>query len=215
MLLSDEDIKKELQDSKEIIIEPFEENSLTPIGYDLRVGEKWFYWKRKCIFEIKNDNSIKIERNDTVVIETYESVQLSKRFGATIHSMATQVIRRGLSHISTTIDPGWTGKMLISLHNNLDRDIELKFKENFCTVCFYQLRSEAKKDIGKSPGRTDIWAELSDISTETIRRRASTKVIYTIVFLVLSFFIYCQYPTLWSWVQKFLEFIFKEVKLLS
>ena len=35
-MLSDADIRAEL--GKGIIIEPFEESSLTPVGYDLRVG---------------------------------------------------------------------------------------------------------------------------------------------------------------------------------
>lgn len=164
MLLSDVDIKHELQNSKEIIIEPLDESSLTPVGYDLRVGEKGFSWKSKCILEIKNNNCIKIEPNDTVVIETYENIQLSKQFGATIHSMVTQVVRRGLSHISTTIDPGWAGKLLVSVHNYRASAIELEFKEPLCTVCFYKMRSAAKQDPRIPPNRNDIWRELVELA---------------------------------------------------
>jgi dCTP deaminase len=165
-MLSDVDIRIELQQNKGINIEPFDEDCLTPIGYDFRVGEKGFSWKSRCRVEVNERNPIKIEPRDTVVIETYESVQLSKQFGATIHAMATQVLRRGLSHISTTIDPGWTGKMLISVHNHRDTTIELEFKEKLCTVCFYKMQSEARKDVLRPPGRIDIWSELLDKARE-------------------------------------------------
>jgi deoxycytidine triphosphate deaminase len=51
-MLSDADIRIELQQNKGIIIEPFNEESLTSVGYDLRVGEKCFSWNKQCIFEI-------------------------------------------------------------------------------------------------------------------------------------------------------------------
>jgi dCTP deaminase len=174
-MLSDSDIRLELEQNKRIIIEPFDEDSLTPVGYDLRVGEKGFSWKSQRKVEINDQNSLKIEPNDTVVIETYESIQLSKQFGAIIHSMATQVIRRGLSHISTTIDPGWTGRLLISVHNYRPSAIELEFREKFCTVCFYQVQSEAKKDVGRPPGRSDIWSELLDKAREEKERIETEK----------------------------------------
>lgn len=172
-MLSDTDIRIELQQKKGINIDPFEEDCLTPVGYDLRVGAKGFSWKHQCIFEINDKNPLKIEPDDTLVIETYESVQLSKQVGATIHAMATQVIRRGLSHISTTVDPGWTGRILISIHNYRNTTIELEFKEKFCTVCFYKMQTEAQKDVLRPPGRSDIWSELSDKARD-VRNRQST-----------------------------------------
>lgn len=175
-MFSDADIRIELQQNKGIIIEPFDEDCLTPIGYDLRVGEKGFSWKSRCRVEVNERNALKIEPHDTVVIETYESIQLSKQIGATIHAMATQVLRRGLSHISTTIDPGWTGKILISVHNHRETTVELEFKEKLCTVCFYKMQTEARKDVLRPPGRTDIWSELLDKAREERERIEAERV---------------------------------------
>lgn len=160
-MLGDEDIRARIS-SKEISISNFEEESLTPVGYDLRIGGKAFSWKRLQELIVGRGSPLRIEPHDTVVVETYESVQLSKNISGTLHAMATLTLRRGLSHISTTVDPGWTGKLLIALHNNLDTPVELNFKDIFCTICFYQLQSEARKDVGRSPNRKDIWDELLD-----------------------------------------------------
>ena len=160
-MLGDEDIRARIS-SQDIAISNFEEESLTAVGYDLRIGEKGFSWKKLQELVVGKGNPLRIEPHDTIVIETYESVRLSKNISGTLHTMATLTLRRGLSHISTTVDPGWAGKLLISLHNNLDTPVELNFKDIFCTMCFYQLHSEARKDVGRPPNRKDIWDELLD-----------------------------------------------------
>jgi len=161
MMLSDEDIQAKIQ-IQDVVITNFEEESLTAVGYDLRIGGKGFSWKKHQDFAIARGNPLRIEPYDTVVVETYESIRLSKNISGTLHATATLTLRRGLSHISTTVDPGWTGKLLISLHNNLDTAVELNFKDIFCTICLYQLQSKARKDVGRPPNRKDVWDELLD-----------------------------------------------------
>ena len=168
-MLSDVDIKTEL--GKGIVLEPFEENCLTPVGYDLRVGAYGFSWKSRREVAIDKKGQIRIEPNDTVLIETYESVGLSKQFGATIHSIVSIASAHGLAHISTTIDPGWAGKLLIQVHNRSSSVISLRFKEPLCTACFFRMQSEAKKDHGKPTDRVDIRAWLSTVAEEARARR--------------------------------------------
>jgi dCTP deaminase len=164
-VFSDEDIKKAMEDYKNnsedgLCIEDFDNNSLTPVGYDLRVGEEGYSWKQKKIINIKQDTKITIEANDTVVIRTLESLSLSRKVSATIHSIVSKVIPKGLSDISTTIDPGWTGKLLISVHNNRDSSTELTYRERLCTVCFYRVGLESKKNRGTPENRDDLWDQL-------------------------------------------------------
>ena len=169
MMLSDVDIKTEL--GKGIILEPFEENCLTPVGYDMRVGAYGFSWKRRREIAIDKEGQIRIEPNDTVLIETYESVRLSKQFGATIHSIVSIASAHGLSHVSTTVDPGWAGKLLIQVHNYSGSAISLRFKGPLCTVCFHGMQSEAKKDHGRPPDRADIRSWLSTVAEEARARK--------------------------------------------
>ena len=116
-MFSDEDIKKAMNDFKNtredgLDIEDFEQKYLTPVGYDLRVGKQGFSWNKKSVIDIEKDGKIYIDANDTVVIRTLESLILSKKVSSTIHSMVSKMIPKGLSNISTTIDPGWSGKLL-------------------------------------------------------------------------------------------------------
>jgi dCTP deaminase len=164
-MFSDEDIKKAMKDYQNnsedgLFIEDFDNNSLTPVGYDLRVGEEGYSWKQKKIINIKQEGKIPIDANDTVVIRTLESLSLSKKVSATIHSIVSKVIPKGLSDISTTIDPGWTGKLLISVHNNRDSSTELIYGERLCTACFYRVGLESKKNRGTPENRDDLWDQL-------------------------------------------------------
>ncbi|MEB3359871.1 MAG: hypothetical protein VKK04_24305 [Synechococcales bacterium] len=170
-MLSDKDIKDKISEGS-IVIEPYEEQiCLTPVGYDLRVGNKGFSWNRLEIIAIEENGRLTLDPGDTVVIETLEALQLSKSIGGTIHSVATHTLRRGLSHISTTVDPGWTGKLLISVHNHLSIPVDLDYQDRFCTICLYGMLSRAEKDVNSPPGRTDIWNEIRDRARDVQRMR--------------------------------------------
>lgn len=167
-MLSDVDIRVEL--GKGILIEPFEERSLTPIGYDLRVGTYVFSWQNMRETTIEEKKPFIIAPHDTVLVETYEYVRLSRQFGGTIHSIVSFATAHGVAHISTTLDPGWEGRLLIQLHNYSDREFPLKFKEPLCTACFYKMDSEAEKGHGKNRSREDIKTWLWTVAQEAKAR---------------------------------------------
>jgi dCTP deaminase len=218
-MFSDTDIKQQIEErrnnsTKGISIEPFEEKYLTPVGYDFRVGVKGFSWKNKREIDIEQERRIEIEPNDTVVIETLESVSLSKGVGATIHAMATRAVLYGLSHISTTIDPGWTGKLLISVHNYRDSSVELRFRDSFCTVCFYKAESESKVPLGRPVDRDDLWQQLIEISRQEKKKKERENIsrnilIFSVVAIVLVFgvFISLKNPELGSAVAAFIALL--------
>lgn len=179
-MFSDEDIKKALADyfdnpDNGLLIEPYDPKYLTPVGYDLRVGIEGFSWKNKRRIPIEQEGRIQIDANDTVVIRTLESVSLSKTVSATIHSIVSNVIPKGLSDISTTVDPGWKGKLLISVHNNRDSSTELRFGERLCTVCFYGVGLASTINRGTSQDRDDIWERLLEKASDEETRIAQTK----------------------------------------
>lgn len=181
-MLIDTDIKKAIQERKVnpkegIGIEPFDETTcLTPVGYDLRVGTEAFSWKKKSVIDIlQNKGRLCIEPHDTVVIKTLESIELSKSIGATIHSMVSRVVPEGLSHISTTIDPGWTGQLLVSVHNYGESSINLKFQQPFCTVCFYEVKSPAEKDVRIPVNRDELWERLLETADREKQRQGEAQ----------------------------------------
>ncbi|MDB9430844.1 deoxycytidine deaminase [Microcystis aeruginosa CS-555/01A07] len=158
-------------------IDNFEPNSLTPVGYDLRVGYQGFSWKRKKIINIQEQKSIQIDPDDTVVIYTFESISLSMNISGTIHSIVRRVVIDGLSHISTTVDPGWNGQLLIAIHNYRDIPVVLNYKDRLCTICFYKMSSEATDNRRTEPNRTDIWDQLIAKSEERKRTDKKNKII--------------------------------------
>lgn len=218
-MFSDTDIRNQIEvrrndSSKGISIEPFKDKYLTPVGYDLRIGIKGFSWNNKREIDIGNDKRIEIEPNDTVVIETLESVSLSKEIAGTIHSMVSQTVPQGLSHISTTVDPGWTGKLLISVHNYRDCSIEIRFQDSFCTICFHKVESESKVSLGRPVDRDDLWQRLlekakeekdrqvreqdrkNEKSKKEVRVRISLLVIFILSVIFVGFLISFKNPNL-------------------
>lgn len=180
-MFSDVDIERALDAHRNnpeegLDIVPFEKiKYLTPVGYDLRVGREGYSWNRKEVIQIERDGKIIINANDTVVIRTLETITLSKKIAATIHSIVSKTITKGLSDISTTIDPGWSGKLLISIHNYRDSPTELRFGEYFCTVCFYSVESPSQINLDRRSDRDDLWEQLLEKAEAEKRRIAQAK----------------------------------------
>jgi|SRR6266480_3970970 len=157
-LLSDVDIKKAL--GKDIVIEPFNSDSLTPVGYDLAIGDFVFSLEHNML-ELQNDYYI-IPSKNTVQILTKESLWVSRRIAGTFHSQV-ELVSRGFSHISTTLDPGWYGPLLITMRNNTEKDIPLKVGSPFVTLLFFKVRTPTKTASLKPEFRKDILtAQLSN-----------------------------------------------------
>ncbi len=153
-LYSDKDITKSL--NKDIVIEPFTPKRLTPIGYDFTVGE-YVYSLESGIINIA-DGAYAIPPKNTVQIMTKESLWVSGRIGGTFHSKVS-LVSKGLSHISTTLDPNWYGPLLITLRNNTDKAINLHPEDPFVTLVFARVRTPTNMPHKKLPFRKDILVE--------------------------------------------------------
>jgi deoxycytidine triphosphate deaminase len=157
-LLSDKDISDYL--NKEIVIEPFNEDNLTPLGYNLSPSNFVFSLKKKELIQEENAH-YKICANDTVLILTSEAVWVSKKIAGTFHSKVG-VVSNGFGHISTTLDPNWIGPLLISLNNPTNMDLLLPSNKTFVTLIFYKLKSKSMNSHDNAPSRTDIIRKISD-----------------------------------------------------
>ncbi|MBN3946268.1 MAG: hypothetical protein HWQ38_07165 [Nostoc sp. NMS7] len=140
-----------------IYINPFSPDSLTPIGYDLRVGDSYASASKGEEMIVNIDSPVIIETGDTSLITTFEEIRMPKnhKFSGIILSKVSQV-SKGLSPISTTIDPDWSGQLLIAVHNHSRESITINFKERFCTVLFFENRSASTQESGHKSGRKDI-----------------------------------------------------------
>ncbi|MES2776809.1 MAG: hypothetical protein V4722_21705 [Bacteroidota bacterium] len=135
-MLSNIDIQNNL--GKNIIIEPYESKCLSPIGYDFRIGNFVFSIESGIINS--KDGGYYLPKKSTVQILTKESLWVSSKIAGTFHSRVS-LVSRGISHISTTLDPLWFGPLLITIRNNTEKELFLKQDQKFVTLIFYRLQS--------------------------------------------------------------------------
>lgn len=156
MLLTDSDILKLL--NREIVIEPFEDRCLTPVGYNFRVGD-FVYSLGRGLLKPNRAGRYTITSSETVLILTKEFLWVSDRIGGTFHSKV-KLVSRGFSHISTTLDPAWSGPLLIAITNMTQADQFIATGEAFVTLLFYRTRSRATRIQNNPPARRDILLQL-------------------------------------------------------
>jgi deoxycytidine triphosphate deaminase len=162
MLLTDKDLRtlictnEKWHESAKIHIYPFSEDCLTPVGYDVRVGTRYSSVLLGKYFE--GCKKIDILPGDTVLIETLEKIGMpeTRKISGLVNSMVSMV-SKGISHVSTTIDPDWKGPLVIAVTNHSKNIIGLVEGKPFCTIVFLENKSSAEKECGKTPGRSDVF----------------------------------------------------------
>ncbi|MEW6492078.1 MAG: hypothetical protein AB1589_05955 [Cyanobacteriota bacterium] len=179
-LLTDTDLRsmicseQEWTDKNKIHIYPFLDNNLTPVGYDLSVGDSYASASKPGRIDIKAGDRVSIKPGDTVLITTLEKIGMPKNrtVSALVLSKVSKV-SKGLSHISTTIDPDWKGELLVAIHNHSRISVSIGYGETFCTVVFLENKSPATKDCGKDQRRADIlvneWTEVVRKSNKRLK----------------------------------------------
>ena len=164
--LSDVDIQKERKRGQ-IFIEPFDILQLQPSGYNLTPTKFFYSTKKKRFLEIvENDEEVyvMIDKNDTVLVLTRESVAISESLTGAFYSKV-KIVSDGFGHVSTTLDPEWDGKLLISLNNPTNKKIKFSIEKNvygktvynsFVTLEISYLTSRSSNHSDNPPARLDI-----------------------------------------------------------
>ena len=165
-VLSDTDIQREMKNGN-IFIEPFVQAQLQPSGYNL-TPTKFFYSTKKKQFlpVIENDEEtyVIIDKNDTVLVRTRESIAISSMLSGAFYSKV-KVVSEGFGHVSTTLDPNWEGQLLISLNNPTNKKHKFSIEKevygkricnSFVTLEFMYLNEPALNLADNPPGRLDI-----------------------------------------------------------
>jgi deoxycytidine triphosphate deaminase len=153
-------IKRKL--GKEIFIYPFQISRLKGVGYNLAVGDyAWSLISKRPMITDGDDaeRGYWVEPNETALVLTKEVVAVSKRIGGTFHSKVDRV-SEGFSSISTTLDPGWIGPLLIAITNIGTERRKLKLGESFVTLIFNELEGATDLPDGNPPGRFDRLNQL-------------------------------------------------------
>jgi deoxycytidine triphosphate deaminase len=168
--LSHLDIEREIYEGN-ILIYPFSQKNLKASSYNLTVSRVAYKVlekseaQQKISYESAYDNDrqvIIIPAHAIVIIWTNESIYVSKKISGTYHSKVG-LVAQGLGHIGTTLDPGYLGSSAITVQNHSDYPIELNPEiDTFATLMFQYVKTEASKDHGNHPGRTDLGLNIND-----------------------------------------------------
>ncbi len=111
------------------ILDPNSSNA----SYDLRVGDEYRDHRESGKTDLLDNEKICLQAGSAVIIETAESVQFPKsRFGHIVPKVS--LLQDGLSNTSSKIDPGYNGKLLVTVFNLGKRTVFLKKGQKFCTL---------------------------------------------------------------------------------
>lgn len=180
-VLSDEDILEAVHNGT-IYIAPFDRSQLQPAGYNLTPTRFFYSTKKKRflnIIENSDEVYVMVDRNDTVLVRTRESVAISSLLSGAFYSKV-KVVSEGFGHVSTTLDPNWQGQLLISLNNPTNRKLKFSIEKNvygkkiynsFVTVEFMGLASSPVKYSDNPPGRLDILDHTVEQNISIFRRK--------------------------------------------
>ena len=170
-VLSDKEIQKYL--GKKIYIWPFSVRQLKSSTYNLTASPVAFYEKKdehgKSILKnlITEDDLIKIPPHSTALIQTNESIYVTGDICGTYHSRVG-LVKKGLGHIGTTLDPHYFGTSLIAVQNISDNEEYIAVNEEFVSLMFYKLSKKSKQLHDNPAGRTDLYSSDSIVSFEHI-----------------------------------------------
>lgn len=153
-ILSDKQFMKHF--GKDIFIYPFNKNNLKGSSYNLTASRVAYYEEdKKLISILVKKDKIMIPPKKIVYIQTEESIYTTQRICGTYHTKVKWV-SRGLSPISTTLDPCYFGTSLITVVNLSEKEIEMDVGESFCTLIFHKMSSGHKDLHDNVPFRKDI-----------------------------------------------------------
>ena len=177
-----------------LLIFPFRDELLTPVGYDLTVGDRYLSLSKKVKFTLGVSEQLVIQPGETVLVNTEEYLGLPKnKTIAGIIVSRVSIVSLGLSHISTTLDNDWEGHLLIAITNHQSYPISLQRGQHFCTAMFFVSKSPATRSCGKPAGRRDIieqrldhWLREARQAETTLPRRILPALVPLAIVLLVS-----------------------------
>jgi len=152
-MMSDVEIRESL-DSKQIVIDPFIDKYLEPSSYDCRVRRVLL--AGRGIVDLRKERVI-LRTGDWAEIESLEEFNLGLGVASTI-GIRSSVTRRGIDWFSgPLLDPGFNGRLYVSIFNPSSEPFEINPDEPFFTVIFHKLDKPASRGYrGEYQGKKEF-----------------------------------------------------------
>lgn len=140
-MLTDTEIN-EATDNGSLRIDPFESKNLEPASYDIRAGR--ILIARRGIVNLRNEPVV-LRHGDWAELESLEALELPLNIAATV-GVRTSLTRRGLDWFGgPQIDPGYQGRIYISVFNASSTPIDITYGMTYATLVFYRLARNSSR----------------------------------------------------------------------
>lgn len=150
MALSDRDLRH--CRNRLYIVEPFNEELLTPLGYDLSPGfvvglpkepdgelEQLYPPRDESIDSSGDDRPyFSVSPRRGVVLVTKECVYLTGKLIATVHGRS-RVTQDGIVVNPVTVDPNYSGQLILYFHNLSDKVVKVLGTSAVATLIFHKV----------------------------------------------------------------------------
>ena len=125
----------------------------------------------KCVFytdKSRTTQYILLLPHVTTLVETDEVIGVESYIGGALHSKVG-IAAKGIGHIGTMLGPGYSGHLMISLHNITDDVIAIRVGSTFVSLSFDYLTTQVARTSSTVSGHVDKFAELGLVATEQDR----------------------------------------------
>ena len=144
-MLADSEIRA-LIETKDIVIDPFDEENLEGASYDASVGRVLI--AGRGIVNLRNERVV-LRTGDWAEIESLERFELSTRVAAT-YGVRSSITRRGIDWFGgPQIDPGYRGRLFVSLFNPSSEPFDLIWGMPLVSLMFHRLAVDATPYSGR------------------------------------------------------------------
>lgn len=185
-------IDKKLFKQGASMIEPFDEEQVTNIGYDLRTD---------CFFLDTNTSKKEVDLapGDTVFVRTTETLDLPNDMAAAVQ-LRNSRIRQGLSLTAPIYQPGHKSKVFFRVTNATKQVIHLDSEKGIGYLVFIQLEEPVEKPyngafqnedafVGMSTYRGTLADDVTDLEKKVDTVKNIEKNVYGNVLSIMGIFI--------------------------
>ena len=143
MILNDALIRETIE-QRIIKVEPFDPGCIQPASYDFRVGKEGLTAEGREKIDIERKGLMILEAGDFGVISSLEKVEMPADHAARI-GIRSYYSRQGLfAATGPQVDPGFRGRLFVTVINLSPNPITLPYKEKFLTLEFHKLNEPAE-----------------------------------------------------------------------
>ena len=159
-----------------LLIRKFDTTQLSPhspnLSYDLRVGSVYKHHRDSLRRELSENGSITLFPGGAVVIEPEESLHMpAGLFGYIVPRVKWS--QQGVSNTLSKVDPGYNGRLLVTLFNLGKNTVPIERKTGFCSLVVHDVGEGGCLYEGNA--KTIAGAETAEPIWTRIRNQAKVK----------------------------------------